>query len=158
MQVGDKQLHQIETPVLMFPCEFLKNFKKINFINFYERLLLKSKVFDGVSYCKVLGFHYEQNRQHLTKMELGDILFWKFLIFQKLYRSSRRRYSVKVSGLKNSENFTGIHLRWSLFVVKLQFWNSCNVLKTGSDTGVFLWHLRIFWEYLFWWTFVNDCF
>ena len=51
-------------------------------------------------------------------------------IFSILYsrsqcRSSHKRCSVKIGVLKNFSNFTGKHLYWSLFLIKLQ---TCTLL------------------------------
>ena len=40
-----------------------------------------------------------------------------------LCRSSRLQMFFKLSALKNFVNFTGKHLCWSLFLIKLQAWN-----------------------------------
>ena len=52
-------------------------------------------------------------------------------------RSSHWRCSVKKGVPKNFVNFTGNHLCWSLFLIKLQ-------ASQDSNTGVFLWNLRNF--------------
>ena len=44
----------------------------------------------------------------------------------------------KEAALKNFSIFTGKHLYWSLFSIKLQAFRSATLLKTDSDTGVFL--------------------
>ena len=59
------------------------------------------------------------------------------------FRSSHRRCSVEIGVLKSFANFTGKHLRWSLFLI------SCN--------RFFLWNLRNFYEDLFWRTSANNC-
>ena len=41
------------------------------------------------------------------------------------------------------------HLWWSLFLIKLQSFRPAILLKGDSNTGVFLWNLPIFSEYLF---------
>ena len=71
--------------------------------------------------------------------------------------SSHRRCSVKKGVLKNSGNFTGKHLRWSLFLI-LQAFRPKTLLKRDSNTNVSLWNLRNFSEYLFWRASANDCF
>ena len=43
-------------------------------------------------------------------------------------RSSRLQMFFKISVLKNFANFTGKHLRWSIFLIKLQAL-ACNVIK-----------------------------
>ena len=49
--------------VQMFSCEFQETFKSIYFANVCESLLLKTKIFTGVSLRKVLRFYYNQQRQ-----------------------------------------------------------------------------------------------
>ena len=53
-------------------------------------------------------------------------------------RSSRWRCFVKTGVLTNFANFTGKHLRWSLFLIKLQVWRPTTLLKGDSSTGDFL--------------------
>ena len=48
--------------------------------------------------------------------------------------------------------FTRKHLCWNLFSIKLQAWRSASVLKSDSNTGVFLWILPNFKENLFYTT------
>ena len=53
----------------------------------------------------------------------------------------------KLGALKNVANFTGKHLCWSLFLIKLQTlkaWRPATLLKRDSNTSAFLWNLRIF--------------
>ena len=52
----------------------------------------------------------------------------KHAIEKKNAKSSRRIYSVKKGILKNFANFTGKHLYWSLFIIKLQVY-ACNFIK-----------------------------
>ena len=54
-------------------------------------------------------------------------------------RCSHRRCFFKKGVLKNFANFTGKHLWWNLFLIKLQAWRSENLSKRDSSTGVFLW-------------------
>ena len=44
----------------------------------------------------------------------------------------------KKGALKNFANFTGKHLRWSLFLIKLQVRRHASFLKRDSNAGVFL--------------------
>ena len=46
--------------------------------------------------------------------------------------------------LKNFVIFTGKHLCWSLFLIKLQALRPAALLTRDSNTGVFLWILRNF--------------
>ena len=86
-----------------------------------------------------------------------DFFFFSFLdIFKNvvvyiecsLYRSSRSQMFFK-TGLKNFANFTGKHLYWSLFLIKLEALRPSTLLKRDSNTGVFLFNLRNFLKHLF---------
>ena len=69
-------------------------------------------------------------------------LFWG-----ALQRGRSSRCSIKKGVLRNFAIFGAKHLCWSLFFI-----------KKGSNTGVFLWILRNFWEHLFLRTSGNDYF
>ena len=58
--------------------------------------------------------------------------------FSQVFRSSRLQMFVKIGVLKNLANFTGKHLCWSLFLIKLQLFKSATLLKRDSNTGDFL--------------------
>ena len=49
------------------------------------------------------------------KVVLDDNIYLKSII-----RSSRSQMFIKIGALKNFANFTGKHLCWSLFLIKLQ--------------------------------------
>ena len=53
------------------------------------------------------------------------------------YRSSYRRCSIKKAVLKNFAIFTGKHLCWGLFLIKLQVSRPATLLKRDSNTGKF---------------------
>ena len=53
-------------------------------------------------------------------------------------------YDFHIYNFKNFANFTGKHLCWSLFLIKLQDFRAETLLKRDSNTGVFLWNLRNF--------------
>ena len=74
-----------------------------------------------------------------------------------LFGSSNRRCSIKKHVLKNLENFTGKHVCWSLFSIKLRAFRPATSLKRDSNTGVFLRILRNVLKNLFWRTSANDC-
>ena len=46
--------------------------------------------------------------------------------------------------LRNSANFTGKHLFWSLFLVELQTFRPAALLKRDSNKDFFLWNLQNF--------------
>ena len=62
-----------------------------------------------------------------------------------LFRSSHRSCSVEKGALKDSANFTGKHLCWSLFLITLQVFKAATLLKVYSYLDVFLWNL---WNFL----------
>ena len=56
---------------------------------------------------------------------------------------------LKIVAFKNLANFTGKHLCWSLFLIKLYTWGPETLLKRDSNTDVFLRNLPNFWKHLF---------
>ena len=52
-----------------------------------------------------------------------------------LFRSSHWRCSIKKGVLTNFVNFTGKHLSWNLFLIKLQAFETATLLKRNSNTG-----------------------
>ena len=92
----------------------------------------------------------------LTWRDIAEKSLNRLLLFLIL-KSSNRRWSVKNGALKNFANFTGNHLCWSLFIIKLQAWGPATFFKREFDTSVLRWNLRIFQEHLFWRAFVNLC-
>ena len=62
-------------------------------------------------------------------------LYWK-------YKSSSSHMFHKIGILKNFANFTGKHLCWSLFLIKLLTLRPATLLKNDFNTSVFLWNLR----------------
>ena len=77
LQTGGLQFHEIQNLVQVLYCKFCEIFKKIYFANVCESLLLKKKIFTGVSFHKTLGFHLKQNS--FTMNELRHIFPSKFL-------------------------------------------------------------------------------
>ena len=57
-------------------------------------------------------------------------------------KSSHQRPSVKKGALKNFANFTGKHLCWSVFSIKLQARGPATFLRRDSNTAVFPWNFR----------------
>ena len=71
-----------------------------------------------------------------------DVSIGNLLLVWKTTRGSHRRCSKSV--LKDFVNFTGKHLCWSLFSIKLKSWRPAALLKLDFNTVIFLWHLRQF--------------
>ena len=126
----------------MFSCEICKIFKNNNLKNICEQLLLDGKsdetflsepIISSV-YIKINNFS-KSSIQHQSLLLLNSS---KKVLYKKLVRSSHRRYSLKKGVLKNSSNFTGKHLCWSLVLIKLQAFRYAASLKSDSNTGVFL--------------------
>ena len=61
------------------------------------------------------GYHYLLF--HLLRLHVTSCVY-------NMYRSSHQRCSLKKGVLKNLANFTGKHLCWSLFLIKLQAWGT----------------------------------
>ena len=74
-----------------------------------------------------------------TSCVYGEVSFVLYLvaIFSDVWiiRSYRLQMFFKIGALKNFAKFTGKHLLWSLFLIKLQVF---------SNTAVFLWNLLNF--------------
>ena len=68
------------------------------------------------------------------------------LITKLLYRSRRSHMFFKIGLFTNFAVFTGKHLCWSLILIKLQAWRTTTLLNRDSNTVVFLWILRNFYE------------
>ena len=64
--------------------------------------------------------------------------------FKFLFRSSHRRCSMKKVFFKNFTAFTGKHLRWTLFLIKLQPWGRAALLKKEFSTGFSCEYCEIF--------------
>ena len=79
--------------------------------------------------------------QTFFMVEFSNALFSKRVVYsdfiskkgqQKVTRSSHRRCSVKKSVLENFTNFTGKHMCWILFLVKLPVFRPAALLKRDS--------------------------
>ena len=78
---------------------------------------------------------------------LFSFVYFSFVYFSFVYcpfvyfsfvRGSHRRCSIKKVIFKNFAIFTGKHLSWSLFLIKLQSFSNATFLKMASNTGVIL--------------------
>ena len=61
-----------------------------------------------------------------------------------LFQKQSQEVFCKKGVLKNFANFTGKHLWWSLFLIKLPAFRPGTLLKRDSNTGVFQWNLQRF--------------
>ena len=59
-------------------------------------------------------------------------------LYFEMYRSGRLQMFFKIGVLKHFTIFTGKHLSWRLFLLKLQAFRPATILKRDSNTGVFL--------------------
>ena len=64
-------------------------------------------------------------------------IFTKLVPSQTLLRSSHRKCSVKKGVFKNLRKFTGKHLCWSLFLIKLRVFRPATLLNSDSNTQIF---------------------
>ena len=77
------------------------------------------------------------------------IILWKksmnsFFCNVLIFRSSRSQIFFKIDVLENFPSFTEKHLCWSLFLKTLQALRPATLLKSDSNTDVFLWNWRSF--------------
>ena len=93
-----------------------------------------------------ISFDLLKNESHNYSFVVIKYLFWNELTFSFLWcnnderfiRSSRSQMFWKRRVLKYFAIFTGKHLCWSLFLIKLHPWMASTLLKRDSNTGVFL--------------------
>ena len=85
----------------------------------------------------VWRLYHDSRGKVVLKTKRQKILWFPY---SKNYKAKSCKGKVrKVGVVKNFANFTGKHLFWSLFLIKLQA-----LLKRDSNTGVFLWNLQKF--------------
>ena len=73
------------------------------------------------------------------------------------FRSSRWQMFFKIGVLKNFANFTGKHLRWSLFLIKLEA-QTCNFIKKRLQNRCFPVKFAKFCKHLFLQKISGGCF
>ena len=107
-------------------------------------------------FCKkgVLGNFAKFTGKHLCQSLFGSApkntsggcfwsLYFSILILIIIYvfvvtnRTSHSQMFFKTSVFRNFANFTGKHLCLSLFLIKLQAFSPANLLKRGSNAGIF---------------------
>ena len=119
-------------------------------VKFFEKYLWWSAIFGKFAYNALRPWTTAAGKLYFITT-LINVLNNNFCRTLFLFRSSRSQVFFKIGLLKNFANFTGKHLWWSPFLIKL--------LKTGSNTGVILWYLRNFQEHCFYKTlFYSDYF
>ena len=67
----------------------------------------------------------------------GNQMTGFYLKYNK-FRDSHQRWSIEKAVLKSFAIFTGKHLCWSLFLIKLHAFRPATLLKRDSYIGVFL--------------------
>ena len=118
--------HQIRKQ-LMF------SLKSINLLTKHEIVLLREIIICATLYVrfwsrsKARGGAKSKNRHlgwlYWTVVGLSEVVFWGVLL--------------KKVALKNFTIFTGKHLCWGLFLIKLQAFSPATFSKRDSNTGVF---------------------
>ena len=91
-----------------------------------NHLKVLSLLFVGSFALKHVSAHFFDTKMYA--------LLQKVLMFDRaLYRNNHRRCSVKKGFLKSFANFTGKHLCWRLFLIKLQAWRPkiCEIFKNA---------------------------
>ena len=87
------------------------------------------------------------------------IFFFHLKIFSSLLmKSSHQRCSIEKAVLKKFTTFAGKNLCLSHFLIKFQVWRPANLLKSESNTDVFLWIFGNFKDEISWRTSANDSF
>ena len=117
-----------------------------------ERFYSKNWILRGQAWAFwELEAYYHVSVSHNGKIR-GDLKFdkkLKAIAARKIWKNKTLELSEShsqmffvIGVLKNFANFTGEHLCWSLFFIKLQAWTPAALLKRDSNTGVFLWNLQ----------------
>ena len=105
---------------------YRKNSQRVNTGNYFcKKLYLRC--FSGSWICL-----------RLSSLETS-VFFCYFFHFESIkVRSSRWQMYFKIEVFKNFAIFTGKHMCWSLFVMKLLAYKPANLLKRDSNTSIFL--------------------
>ena len=124
--------------------------KLIMFRSDFRKYEICSESFTKTQYGQVFGkwIHFQiiLSLWYLEVMtDLLCVYCWK--IFEQIVtvaylKKQQPEVICKKGALKNFTNFTGNHLCWSLFIIKLQ--RPATFLKRDSDTGVLRWNLQSF--------------
>ena len=101
----------------------------------YGEFLVNEGIFKLVCYCEKCRWSDISCVQGILVKHLWTDCWIVFLLL--ILKSRHQRPSVKKGALKNFANFTGKHLCWSLFSIKLQGRRPATFLKRDSNTGVF---------------------
>ena len=96
-----------------------------------SKFLVSEYIFKLVYHCEGRKWSEICCGRDIAKKSLNRLLV--LLILQ----SSYPRCTVETGVLKHFTNFTGKHLCWSLFLVKLQGWGSSTLLKSNSNEAFF---------------------
>ena len=122
--------------IVNMPLKLLTIFPKASILMFEWVLDMPLTCLKKDKNCKFLRNFWENL---YWEMIFLTVIFSKFC---KKFRDSHPSCSIKKDLLKNFIIFTGKHLCWILFLIKLQDWRPTTLLKRDSSTGVFLWILQ----------------
>ena len=128
-----------------------EDFSKSVIKKLYEsKFLVRGYIFKLVYHCEVSRWSEICFARDIAKN------FFNRLLLLLILKSWYPRCSVEKGVLKNFTNFTGKHLSWSPFLIKLQGWGPSASLKRNSN-AVFQWYLQNFLEHLLLRASVKDC-
>ena len=134
----------------MFVCRWVSwtQFKGIlNIEHFLKKAKYEKLGFSEMNYLKKFFFCYLFFLLLLIFVKIWSpvfaFYFWLINLWRnnehgsrdRNYRSSLSQIFFKIGVLENFTNFTGKHLCWSLFLIKLQVWKLNNLLRRDSNTG-----------------------
>ena len=90
-----------------------------------------------IFFSQLILWEFRNNflKEHLWKAFVATCTSFNVMT---LHSSSHQRCSLKMAILKNSVLFTGKHLCWNLFLIKLQAFRPVTLLKRSSSSGFFL--------------------
>ena len=94
--------------------------------------------FQKVNLTKIFILDVSLGSEYVSKYRFWMCLYYFFHFESIKFRSSRSQMSFKIEVFKNFAMFTGKHLYWSLFVIKLPAYKPANLLKRDSNTSAFL--------------------
>ena len=105
-----------------------KVFKLIQYLQWHTSVEILQKICNNKAYLNWLKF----NRRRINSLTLLASCTKN----KTRSRSSRWQIFIKVGVLKNVAIFTGKHLCWNLFLIKMQAWRSL-LVKKKTPTQVF---------------------
>ena len=110
---------------VLLPCRYGSSFSRANNTFHWPMLFLFNLYLKQMKFGLFVKPHGFEQRANYNKKR------WIFFLD---FRSSHQKYSVE---LKSFANFTGKHLRWSLFWIKLHFFSALQLYYKGALTQDF---------------------